>query len=139
MADLYYSYVKSYEKQRFSGEIWVFPFHVAIKEQIQIKLIFLSHILYGEDKYKLHFHIQPLSSASPLVILPHFLPILPLILLKKTTNQSLLKKAIDKSFSFQWILVSFKVLLTWIPIIYLEQFIGPTNSSRQVWKISRKQ
>ena len=94
---------------------------------------FFSHTFYEEDRYKLHFHIQPLSSASPLVILPHFLHILPLILLKKTTNQSLLKKAIDKSFSFQWILVSFKVLLTWIPIIYLEQFIGSTNSSRQLY------
>ena len=96
------------------------------------QITFFPHILYGEDEYKPHFHIQPHSWVFPLVVLPHFLPILPLILLKKTTNQSLLKKAIDKSFSFQWILVSFKVLLTRVPAIYLEQFIGPTNSSRQV-------
>ena len=103
------------------------------------QIVFFSHILYGEDEYKLHFHIQPLSRALPLVILPHFLPILPPILLKKATNQSFfLKKAIDKPFSFQWILVSFKVLLTWIPTIYLEQFIGPTNSSRQACNIHRE-
>ena len=133
MTDLYFSYFKSYGKQRFSGKIWVFPFHVAIKGQNQIKLHFFSHILYREDKYKLHFHIQPLLSSFPLVILLHFLCVLPLILLKKTTNQSLLKKAIDKSFSFQWILVRFKVLLTRLPSIYLEQFICPTNSSKQLW------
>ena len=40
MTDLYFSYVKSYGKQRLSGKIWVFPFHVAIKGQNQIKLQF---------------------------------------------------------------------------------------------------
>ena len=96
------------------------------------QITFFFHVLYGKDEIKLHFHIQPLSRAFPLVILPHFLPILPLILLEKTTNQSFLKKAIDKSFSFQWILVSFKVLLTMVPTMYLEQCIGQKNSYRQV-------
>ena len=69
MTDLYFSYLKSYEKQRFSGKILIFSFHVAIKGQNQIKLHFFSHILYGEDKYKLHFHNQPLLSAFPLALI----------------------------------------------------------------------
>ena len=56
------------------------------------QIVVSSHILHREDEYKLHFHIQPLSRALPLVILPHFLSILPLIFHRKTTNQSFIKR-----------------------------------------------
>ena len=58
-------------------------------------------ISYGEEKYQQQFYVQPLSEAFPLVILSYFPPILPLISHRKTTNWSILKKAMDKSFSFQ--------------------------------------
>ena len=126
------------ENRDFSSEIETSPFSVAIRGHNHCKLHFFNQIVNEKEEYKLHFCNQPLSKVFPLVISSYFSPILPLILLRKTTNWSILKKAIDESFSFQWILVSFRVLLTRVPVIYLEQFIGPTNSSRQVCPKMRK-